>query len=255
MKIGIVAGENPRAKELSKEIKAYITDKGQEAVSEFNDAEAVIVLGGDGSLIHTTCEHIELGIPFFGINMGTLGFLTASEGDNWQEAVDKILSGDYVISERMTLESDDFRALNEIVVKGIYRVIDLDILVSGEKFMNIVGDGVIISTQTGSTAYSLSAGGPIVDPEVDCILVTPVNAHGLPVPSVVLSPDAVVEVKINKGTDISLIVDGSEHMKVEEGKSVKVTRGKHRVKLGYFDKHQFLKALNKKFGLASRSSL
>ena len=149
-------------------------------------------------------------------------------------------------------KQETFRALNEVVVKGMYRVVNLGITVNGQKFLNTAGDGVIVSTQTGSTAYSLSAGGPIVDPEVDCLLITPVNAHGLPVPSVVLSPEDEVSVKVIKGNDISLIIDGQDHVEVKTGDEIKISKGKHRVKLLYFDKHQFLKSLNAKFGLASR---
>ena len=136
----------------------------------------------------------------------------------------------------------------------MYRVVDLDIHVDGQKFLSIVGDGVIIATQTGSTAYSLSAGGPIVDPAVDCFLITPINAVGLPIPSIALSGNDVLDIKIKDGDDISLVVDGQEHMKISQSQSIKVERGKYRVKLVYLDKHHFLKALNAKFGLALRQS-
>ena len=288
MKFGIVIGEIEEAKELGGKIKHYLRFHGHEVLSEkLKGAEVVLTLGGDGTLIHAACEHIELNVPFVGINAGTLGFLTAAERDDWQLAVKKLVDGDYVVSERMTLEAQivgvhprgvqrrsqahpggelssvsaqsgiekrlgTFRAVNEVVVKGMYRVVDLEIVVNDQKFFTISGDGVIISTQTGSTAYSLSAGGPIVDPEVDCFLITPVNAVGLPIPSVALSPEDVVEVKIKSGDNISLVVDGQEHTKVEVGQSIKVVKGRFRVKFGYFDKHHFLKALNAKFGLASR---
>ena len=131
-------------------------------------------------------------------------------------------------------------------------MVDLELNINGQKFLKIVGDGVIIATQTGSTAYSLSAGGPIVDSELDCLVVTPVNAHGLPIPTVVLSPDDQIEIKLVSGDDVSLIIDGQEHTKVTEGQSIKVYRGRYRVKFGYFDEHHFLKALNAKFGLSGR---
>ena len=227
-------------------------------------SEVILTIGGDGTLIHAACEHIELNVPFFGLNAGTLGFLTAVEASDWKPSVEKIIKGEYFVSERITLEAEletgnwkletgnNYRAVNEIVIKGMYRVIDLEIVVNDQKFLNISGDGVIISTQTGSTAYSLSAGGPIVDPEVDCLLITPVNAVGLPIPSVVLSPEDKLEIKVLDGDDISLIVDGQKHTKVLKSQRVKVSRGKYRVKFGYFDKHHFLKSLNAKFGLGGR---
>lgn len=267
MKFGLVfAKENKEAQEIAVKIRDYLKIKGHKIFEgNLKGAEVVLVLGGDGTLIHIACEHIELGVPFFGINMGTLGFLTAVEGKDWQEAIEKIVKGDYKVSERMTLDASvekpetrnqkletKFRALNDVVVKGVYRVVDLEIRVNGHDFMTTRGDGVILATQTGSTAYSLSAGGPIIDPDVDCLLVTPINAHGLPIPSVALSPNDAVEIKITAGDDISLIIDGQEHTKISQSQSVTVQRGKYRVKLGYFDKQHFLKALNAKFGLASR---
>jgi len=266
MKFGLVfAKENKEAQGIAVKIRDYLKIKGHKIFEgDLKGAEVVLVLGGDGTLIHVACEHIELGVPFFGINTGTLGFLTAVEGKDWQEAIERIIKGDYFVSERMTLEASieansksqtlnsKFRALNDVVVKGVYRVVDLEIRVNGHDFMTTRGDGVILATQTGSTAYSLSAGGPIIDPNVDCLLVTPINAHGLPIPSVALSPNDAVEIKITAGDDISLIIDGQEHTKISQSQSVKVQRGKYRVKLGYFDKQHFLKALNAKFGLASR---
>ncbi|MDO8486750.1 MAG: NAD(+)/NADH kinase [Candidatus Curtissbacteria bacterium] len=267
MKFGIISAKDvKKAGELASDIKKFLVGGGQEVVEDLKDAELIITLGGDGTLLHAACEHIALGVPFVGINVGTLGFLTATEADEWQEAIEDIISGKYFVSERMTIEASieanpksqitntKYRALNEVVVKGMYRVVNLEITVNGQKFLNTSGDGVIVATQTGSTAYSLSAGGPIVDPEVDSLLITPVNAHGLPVPSVVLSPNDEILVKVIRGNDISLVIDGQEHIKISQSQSVRVERGQYRVKLVYFEKDQFLKSLNAKFGLASRSA-
>lgn len=257
MKIAIVVGkENQKAEDLSAKIKEYISSKGHEVVDYVEGAQIAIVLGGDGTLIHTACSNVEPGVPFVGINAGTLGFLTAEEAGDWQKAVEKLIGGDYVISERMILEASigevSHRAVNEIVIKGMYRVVNLEIHVNGQKFLTSVGDGVIIATPTGSTAYSLSAGGPIVDPDVDSILVTPINTVGLPTPSVVLSPEDKLEIKLVYGDDVSLIIDGQEHVGISQSQSVRVESGKKRIKLVYFDKHHFLQALNAKFGLANR---
>lgn len=257
MKFGIISSKDiKKAGEIASGAERVLVYAGQEVVEDLKDAELIITLGGDGMLLHAACEYIEQGAPFVGINVGTLGFLTAAEADEWKEALEKVIRGEYFVSERITIDAThggkSFKALNEIVVKGMYRVVNLEITVNGQKFLNTSGDGVIVATQTGSTAYSLSAGGPIVDPAVDSFLITPVNAHGLPVPSVVLSPDDEIVVKVLKGNDVSLIVDGQEHTEVQAGDEIKITKGKHRVKLIYFDKNQFLKSLNAKFGLASR---
>ncbi|MEX2028462.1 MAG: NAD(+)/NADH kinase [Candidatus Curtissbacteria bacterium] len=260
MNIGIITAKDiKKAEEIFSKAKKFLEEKGHKVLTtDLTRSDLVITLGGDGTLLHAACEHIELGVPFVGINVGTLGFLTAAEADEWKEALEKVIRGEYLVSERITIDAvhggKSFKALNEIVVKGMYRVVNLEITVNGQKFLNTSGDGVIVSTQTGSTAYSLSAGGPIVDPEVDCFLITPVNAHGLPVPSVVLSPNDEVVIRVIKGNDVSLVVDGQEHVGVKVGDEIRVLKGKHRVKLGYLEKDQFLKSLNAKFGLASRFS-
>lgn len=260
MKFGIIVGKNnPSAEELSEKIRVYLGQKNLQIEKNIEKSDVVISLGGDGTLIHSACEHANLGVPFVGINVGTLGFLTAEEGNNWQKAINLLILGKYIVSERLTVEAridrgKEYRAVNEIVVKGMYRVVNLEIFVNEQKFLTSLGDGVIIATQTGSTAYSLSAGGPIVDPELNCFLITPVNAHGLPIPSVVLSPEDKVEIKLIDGEDVSLIIDGQEHTKVSKGQSVNVSKGANQVKLVYFDKHHFLRSLNAKFGLSGRLS-
>ena len=128
----------------------------------------------------------------------------------------------------------------------------MDIKVNGGELLKVYGDGVIIATQSGSTAYSLSAGGPIVDPGLDCLLVTPINPIGLPIPSVLLSPDMEVEVKVTKGEDVSLVIDGQDNFGLKKGDIITIKRALKRVKFGYFDKEHFLKSLNAKFGLSGR---
>lgn len=267
MKLGIVyKQENQKARELAGVVKKYLDDKKVETASESNlkGSNYILSFGGDGTLIHKASEYIELGIPFIGVNSGNIGFLTAVEGNQWQEAVDKLIGGEKIyISERMTLDIEletrnkkqetRHRAINEAVIKGIYRVVELKIHINGEEFLKIVGDGVIVATPTGSTAYSLSSGGSIIDPEIDSFSVTFVNPIGLPIPSVVLSPEDEIKIELIKGDNVSLIIDGQEHEKLVEGHSVKVVRGKYNIKFGYFGKHQFLKSLNAKFGLSSRS--
>lgn len=259
MKFGIVAsGGNKKAEALCAQVIKYISSKKHQAETvNFKGADFILTLGGDGTLLHVSCKYAHLGIPYVGINVGTLGFLTAEEADGWQKAIDRLIASRYFISERMTVEAvvgdRKLRAVNEVVVRGLYRVVDLAISVSEEKFLEVVGDGVIVSTQTGSTGYSLSAGGPIVDPDLNCLQVTPINPIGLPIPSVVLSPDDIVEIQVKKGEEIMLIADGQEHTRLEFGDVVRVSRGQHTIKFAYFDRHQFIKSLNAKFGLSARS--
>ncbi len=260
MKIGIVWKEdNNKAKDCAKQASDYIKAKEHQVLGEdaLEGADYIITFGGDGTLIHKACEHVVYNAPFIGINTGNLGFLTAAEADRWKEAIDNILAGKVIVSERMSLQAKVgdkvYRAVNEVAIKGLYRIVDLKINIKGQDFLNILGDGVIVAGQTGSTAYSLSAGGPIVDPGLDCFLLTPINPIGLPIPSVILSSLDTIAIGIEKGENVSLTIDGQEHTKLESGSIVEVKKGKENIKFGYFDQNHFLKALHAKFGLGNRA--
>ena len=277
VKFGIVyKSADQETKKVAEKAALYLKFKGHNVFVEkdLKNADFILTFGGDGTLIHEACEYADFGVPFVGINTGRLGFLCAIDSKDWKRAIDNLAGGKYFVSERITIEASiepetsnplrsspeasqkpeiEYRAINECAIKSAYRVVELEIKVNGENFAKIAGDGVIVATQTGSTAYSLSAGGPIVDPDLDSILITPVNPIGLPIPSAVFSPDDVVEVKLTKGDDVSLVLDGQEHTKIKEGEKVKVKSGKYKIKFIYFDKNHFMKSLNAKFGLSSRS--
>ena len=269
VKFGIVyKSADQETKKVAEKAALYLKFKGHNVFVEkdLKNADFILTFGGDGTLIHEACEYADFGVPFVGINTGRLGFLCAIDSKDWKRAIDNLAGGKYFVSERITIEASiepetrnqkseiKYRAINECAINSAYRVVDLEILVNGANFAKIAGDGVIVATQTGSTAYSLSAGGPIVDPDLDSILITPVNPIGLPIPSAVFSPDDMVEVKLTKGDDVSLVLDGQEHTKIKEGEKVKVKSGKYKIKFVYFDKHHFLKSLNAKFGLAERAA-
>ena len=268
MKFGIVVKKgHKRGEELVSKVRSYLESKGHKVLVEkdFKSADYILTFGGDGTLIHTACEHIELGVPLVGINTGNLGFLTAQDADKWQEAIENLLSNKVFLSERITIEAQVqpetrnqkpetiYRAINEAAVKSYFRMSELEILIDDGRFLKVLGDGVIVATQTGSTAYSLSSGGPIVDSGLDSLLVTPINPIGLPIPSVVLTPQKKISVKVVKGDDVSLIIDGQEHTKLKQGDEVALRQGRFKVKFVYFDKSHLFSALNAKFGLTARS--
>src|SRR3990167_6620346 len=241
-----------KGEELVSKVRPYLKSKGHDVLDEknFKSADYILTFGGDGTLIHTACEYIKLGIPLVGINTGNLGFLTAIESNQWQEAIKNLLSDKVFLSERITIEAQVqpetrnqepetiYRAINEAAIKSYFRMSELELLIDNGRFLRILGDGVIIATQTGSTAYSLSSGGPIVDSALDCLLVTPINPIGLPIPSVVLSPQKTISVKVIKGDDVSLIIDGQEHTKLKQGDEVALRQGKFKVKFAYFDRSE-----------------
>lgn len=267
MKFGVVVKKgHKRGENLVSKVRPYLKSKGHEVLDEkgFKNADYILTFGGDGTLIHTACDYIELDIPLVGINTGNLGFLTAQDADKWQETIENLISGKVFLSERITIEafvesksqkvkeSKIYRGINEAAVKSFFRMSELEILIDDGRFLRVLGDGVIIATQTGSTAYSLSSGGPIVDSALDCLLVTPINPIGLPIPSVVLAPQKNISIRVVKGDDVSLIIDGQEHIKIKQGDEVSLRQGKYKVKFGYFDKSHLFRALNAKFGLEGR---
>ena len=179
--------------------------------SEFEtveNADIAISIGGDGTIIHTAKDAAVLGKPVLGVNCGRLGFVAGLEPSEL-ESVSRLLSGDYTVDERMMLEISVIKqnethcayALNDVTVTNgaVSRMIDLDVLLNGEFITSYRADGLILATPTGSTAYSLSAGGPVIEPHMKCILLTPICPHSLFSRSVLFSDDS--EVTILKGKE------------------------------------------------------
>ena len=178
-----------------------------------DNTECVIVLGGDGTLIQASRELSEKDIPFIGVNIGTLGYLTDTDMSSFEETLESLLKDDYEIDRRMMLDGCIYRgeecifsdmALNDVVINrnGALRIIDFDIYVNGEYLNTYSADGVIVSTATGSTAYSLSAGGPIIQPTARLIMVTPICPHSLNQRSIIFAADdeIMIEMKDNKSS-------------------------------------------------------
>jgi NAD+ kinase len=193
-----------------------------------SDFGLAIALGGDGTMLHATDLLWGLATPLVGINIGKLGFLTAAESHQAGDALAEIFAGNYVVSERTPVACtvDDgstrslYRALNEIVIGKLVRerLIHLVTHINDEFFMKYSGDGLIFSSPTGSTAYSLSAGGPIVTPDARCLLLTPICAHMLfSRPMVLNSRDRVTVAVEGEPERLSLSVDGRLHIEVPTG--------------------------------------
>ena len=168
--------------------------------------DCVIVIGGDGSFIEAARILHDRDVPMLGVNMGTLGYLTEVELADLDESIEKLLRGEYTLESRMMLEavygaSVKDVALNDIVVSrnGGIRIIHFRIWVNGELLNCYEADGIIISTPTGSTAYNLSAGGPIVEPTASLLVVTPICSHALNTSSVILSGEDEIEIEIGEG--------------------------------------------------------
>ena len=220
--------------------------------------DCAIVIGGDGSLIEVARTLWEKDVPILGINMGTLGYLTEVEVNHIEEDLNQMLAGDYVIEERMMLkgtleDGTQDVALNDIVVsrKGELRIIHFKLFVNGELLNSYEADGVIISTPTGSTAYNLSAGGPVVEPTASLIVITPICSHALNTRSIVLSSEDEIMIEIGEGRngsreEVYVTFDGADRMIMETGAKIMVRRADARTKILKLNKVSFLETLRRK---------
>ncbi|MBQ9106995.1 MAG: NAD(+)/NADH kinase [Clostridia bacterium] len=196
----------------------------------FSESDLIFAVGGDGTILHTAKVAALYGKPVLGINSGRLGFMAALECNELARLSD-YFDGNYYIEERMTLEAtvDDrkYCCLNDAVIsKGVMsQIVDVDVTCDGKELLSFRGDGLIISTPTGSTAYSLSAGGPAIDPSIDCITVTPICPHSLLTRPVVLRHDSKICVHAryaNSERDVYLTSDGEDAVRIT-GAEVTVT--------------------------------
>ncbi len=218
--------------------------------------DALLTLGGDGTMLRGARLVAGRQIPILGVNLGRLGFLTACAGEELSEALERFAAGDYVVQHRMSLEArtsrdgaERWRALNDVVLHkgGFARVVHLRVLVNGELIGAYAADGLIISTPTGSTAYSLSAGGPVVVPTVDSIVLTPISAHTLAVRPVVLPPAAEVAVKADDGPEELLVtIDGQVGTMFTPGDTLTVRRAERPVLLVQFRGTTFFSRMRRK---------
>lgn len=210
---------------------------------ELRTADALICFGGDGTILHTSKAAARCGIPILGVNIGTVGFMAELESGE-MGLLSRLATDDYQIDERMTLYVRLLHegrviyrdvALNDAVItKGaVARVIQPSVWLDGVKAMSFSGDGIIAATPTGSTAYSMSAGGPIVEPQADNIILTPICAHNLQPRSLIAAPERKVEIQIGRVNkrNAFLSVDGGRAMRVYGGDSVLIEAGNQKIKL------------------------
>ncbi len=234
---------------------------GAAALGDPSALDAMLALGGDGTLLRAARLLDGADAPVFGVNTGKLGFLTTCRIEDFGAALPRFARGEYTADQRMALEAQAhdahgptgprLRALNDVVLHkgGFARVLRLDLAVNGEKLGMIGADGIVISTPTGSTAYSLSAGGPIVEPTHESILVTPVAAHTLAIRPFVLPPDAVVEVQPDDAPEEVLVtVDGQVGTKLGPNQRLTVRRSAQPVRIVRMDDTTFFGRLRAKMG-------
>ena len=226
---------------------------------EIQTADAVICFGGDGTILYMAKHATRAGIPILGINIGTMGFMAELESTEL-DLLKRLANDDYHVENRMMLDVTVYRGrdiifhdigLNDVVIsKGVIaRIVHLTVECDGVQAMECSGDGIIVATPTGSTAYSLSAGGPIVEPEADSILVTPICAHDVVSRSIVTSDKRVITVGLTKNArrNAFLSVDGGKALKMNMGDVAKVKRAELQTKLIRLKDHSFFDVVNMKF--------
>lgn len=233
--------------------------------SDYSDCDIIMCLGGDGTFLTAIHDTYKFHKPIIGVNLGSLGFLAEIPADKIHESLIRIFSGDYTKEKRMMLEmvctdSDgNFKstaiALNDIVISrgGISRILDLDLFIDDSFIERIPGDGVILSTPTGSTAYSLSAGGPIIQPDLELILINPLNPHTLHNRCYISGNDSVVRVIVKEYPFNPLLTsDGSHVCVLEEGDTISITRSKYHMHLIRLKEGDFYKSISSKIYMRGR---
>ena len=229
-----------------------------EILADPSSIDALLTLGGDGTMLRGARLVAGRQIPVLGVNLGRLGFLTACAREDMQLALERLAAGDYLVQKRMTLEAwttrhaePRWRALNDVVLHkgGFARVFTLRASVNGELMSTYAADGVIISSPTGSTGYSLSAGGPIVVPTVESLILTPISPHTLAIRPVVLPPHAEVTVHVDAGPDELLVtIDGQVGASFLPGDTLSVRRADRPVLLVTFRDGTFFSRMRRKLG-------
>lgn len=226
------------------------------------NVECIFVLGGDGTLVRAARDLAELGIPMIGVNLGTLGYLCELDRSTVFGAIDRMMVDEYDVESRMLLEGCEIRnenfttvtnALNDIVIHrvGSLQLINLEVCVNGEYLTTYGADGIIISTPTGSTGYSMSAGGPIVDPKADLIVITPINSHDISSKSIVVGSDAnitieLVERRAERDEFAEVSFDGDRIIHMHVGDKILVRKAEKNTKILKLNRVSFLQILRKK---------
>jgi NAD+ kinase len=279
--IGLVPhGERPEAMALAEKTAAWLEAAGHEVRLLSGDTtihwgcapgelvpglDLAVSLGGDGTMLRTVDLVCGSGVPVLGVNVGHLGYLTEVTPDELPDALRRFLAGDYRLEERMTLEvqvaaasgesgAQTIHALNDAVLQRTPtgHTIRLAVSISGEPFLTYAADSMIVASPTGSTAYNLSARGPVVSPRARVVVVTPVAAHMLFDRSLVLSPGEDIVMEVIDGRQAELVVDGQDCGLLSSGDVLRCRTGQHDALLVSFGKRHFHHILKQKFGLADR---
>ena len=269
-KVLIVVNLNkPQAEALVSEISAYLMKldigiqvfrlSGRVEPPVIDDIDLVFSLGGDGTVLFCSRILQDRGVPILAVNLGTFGFITEVSVDEWKEAFDQYLSGKTGLSYRLMIrvmvirDGENIflsRGLNDLVVKanGISNIVKLNLNLNETRLGTFRADGILVATPTGSTAYSLAAGGPILDSEMDALIVTPICPFTLSNRPLVVSGEDIIQIEVlaHQRTDLNLSIDGQEMLPLKEGDIVIVERSRGRALLVLSNKRNFYEVVRAK---------
>ncbi len=265
-RIGIVAARSkPEAADLGKRIADWLRDSGHEPIpepeigSDADSIDAIVVLGGDGLMMRAANAYPNL--PLLGINFGKVGFLAHVEQQDWQVAVAALARGDFSIEESSTLQAtlrrddqeiDQGWAINDVVIRSGNRMVNVELYIDGYFVNTYPGDGMIVSTARGSTAYCMAAGGPILTAGVRGFAIVPISCHSPIRTPLVASESAAIELVLASSHDTALILDGRTPTGLEQDDIVRVTKGEHTFRLAVIGSTNFYDAVRTKFNFRIR---
>jgi NAD+ kinase len=229
-----------------------------ELEDELPTAEMIVTFGGDGTILKAARAAADYGVAILGINAGGKGFIAELEVDEI-DLVDSAATGEYKTENRMMLDAEVIRdgksicvdyALNDIVIRGYNKVIDLKLLGDRQIIYEISGDGVVVATPTGSTAYSMAAGGPIVEPSAENIIISPICAHVLEVKPFVLASDRCVSIEIGykKQNHAFMSADGNERVEIYSGDTINIKKAMRYTRMVRLSNRSFYRKVSEKLG-------
>jgi NAD+ kinase len=256
-----VHGAKDGALEVARRIERRAADRGLETVTLTDpgplpgDTDVVVGIGGDGTLLAAVAAAYPAGVPVIGVNLGTVGYLTDVDPADTDAMVDALEAGTTRETERMVLEASGaegtWHGINDVVFEKVMsqRIVYVSVDVDGEHFATYRADGIIVATPLGSTAYSLSAGGPVVDPSVEAMILTPVAPHSLLSRSIVVSPESTLRFTVASDRKVGLNLDGRSAATLHEGDEVTVMRAARSMRFLTTGEHPFPEAVRRQFGI------
>jgi NAD+ kinase len=252
----LVMGEKVAAYLRSAGIEALIDSSGADITRE--KVDSIIVLGGDGTMIRAARQYAANDVPVLGVNMGTVGFLSNIRADELEHCLARFIRHEYSLEERMMLEVSIYQgetlihkmfSLNEVSIKSkSSRVLTIDVKIGGREHGLYQGDGIIVATPSGSTAYSLSCGGPITDPALEVFIMTPITSYLLIRRPLVIAADKEIQLLPLHCDEALISIDGQVKIDWEENYKIKVKKADHKLKLVNMRPRHFFQTITKRLG-------